>query len=286
MVPPGEERDPFQAALAAVRLHDHLAGRNMAERYAVDGAALHDEWEPPSDESVGELPEHLRWERIAAAESHGATLLFRSARGGSDPDRQRPLFVGLMEVVEYIADLSRTDVQLEHAVSGCRGAVRISETLAKRFPQESAHRSMGVEAACRLADLHYLRGADKDAQKWYFRAFKRAEKIAERWLDTESLMQTGHSVRRLAELAAEDPSAGRATVTMLENAVQWGSLAADRDPGHQEAGLDVSLSDWLLGTADPSSTTESAERIISRLDGNAAAPAARAALAWARSTIG
>jgi hypothetical protein len=118
----------------------------------------------------------------------------------------------------------------------------------------------------------------------YLRALKRAKKIAERWPDAESLLHAGRTVRRLAELAAEDAAADRAvTVTMLENAVQWGSLAADRDPQHPTAGLDVALSEWLLGTADPRRSAESAERLIMRLDGQESPLAARAALAWARS---
>jgi tetratricopeptide (TPR) repeat protein len=254
--------DPEQTAKARLNL---LA---LRRRYA-DPA-------PP----LGRLHPDERLYRIATLQSEAGHLLLTSARS-RDPVRQLDLYVSLLELVDQISTVAATPDEAARAVDACRGAVRIGEMLAKRFPHEPSHHSLGINAAGRLGDLHLERGAPKDARKWYTRAHKAAVKLSRTMPD--SAVGPLIAARSCRQLAAVQP--GRAFV---DESVTWLATATEREPAHPELRFERSLTLWHLGMLDPAGAEDAAAQIITDfgpLEGRLPPQTAKA-LTWAREKSG
>jgi hypothetical protein len=219
-------------------------------------------------------------QRLGELQVEAARLLLASARHPRDPVRQLDLYVSLLEIVDRVAALAETPDELSHAVEAGRGAVRIGELLAKRFPQDPAHHGLGIDAALRLGDLYRARGAPKDASKWYTRAYRAAVRLT--GSAPASAAGPIAAARACRQLADVEP-ARRARAALTE-ATRFIHMAAEREPAHLDLPFQRSLTLWRLGAADPEEAPAAAAQIIgdlSEIDGTLAVEAAEA-LAWAR----
>lgn len=215
--------------------------------------------------------------RIGELQTEAARLLFASARNQRDPLLQLNLYVSLLESVDDLSILAATPDDVARAVDPCRGAVRIGEMLAKRFPLNPAHLTLGINAAGRLGDLHLQKGAPKDARKWYKRALKAATKLAQSIPD--SAAGPLGAARSCWQLAALDDDPGFA-----EESKEWLGKAVECDPHHPELPYERSIVLWHLGRRDPAEAHAAATQILTDfapLDGHLS-PTAAEALTWAR----
>ena len=241
-------------------------------------------YRPPGSSPAPPEPAE-RLYRISEFQSEAAHLLFASARNQRDPVLQLNLYVSLLEVVEGISLLAATPDDLARAVDPCRGAVRIGEMLAKRFPLEPSHLTLGINAAGRLGDLHLARRAKKDARKWYTRAHKAATRLAQS-LPGSAAGPLG-AARSCWQLAAveDHPDQVRA---LAEESRSWLTSANERDSGHPELPFERALVLWHLGLLSPADVPAAATQIIADfgpLDGRLP-PSAAEALTWARANAG
>jgi tetratricopeptide (TPR) repeat protein len=253
--------DPLQTAKARLNLH-----------------ALRRLYEKPGPPPLADDPDE-RLARIGELQTEAAHHLLASARGMRDPVRQLSLYVSLLEIVDQVTVLSRTPEETTRAVDACRGAVRIGEMLAKRYPYEASHHTLGINAAGRLGDLHVARAAPKDARKWYGRAYRAAVKLAN--AAPESALGPLTAARTCRQLAEVEPDRAPA---LLEESVEWVSTAAGREPANLELPYERCLTYRQLGRSDPSRAAEAAARIIEdygTAEGRLPLKAAEA-LAWAR----
>lgn len=110
----------------------------------------------------------------------GATAVFGSAAARGNREHEAKARLNLLILKRRYREPGSTPAPWTPPSAGtpCRGAVRIGEMLVKRFPLEPAHRTLGINAAGRLGDLHLRRGVRKDARKWYARAHRAAARLA------------------------------------------------------------------------------------------------------------
>jgi tetratricopeptide (TPR) repeat protein len=219
--------------------------------------------------------------RIGRLQSEAGHMLLASARNQRDPIRQLDLYVSLLDLVDQISTLAETPDETGRAVDACRGAVRIGEMLAKRFPYEPSHHSLGLGAAGRLGDLHMERGARKDARKWYARAHKGAVKLSRTMPD--SAVGPLIAARSCWQLATVEPDRAR-----IRESASWLATATEREPGHPELPFERALTLWHLGMLDPTGTAGAAAQVIADLgplEGRLP-PRAAEALTWARAHTG